>query len=113
MQEHDNLPGRKRSRDLICDFADRISVDNRRKEFRSDLMARILVRWTDQAGNAHAVPAVIEDKSASGACIRLIEEIPLKTLVKIEGPNEQFAGTVMNCRRNSKSYLVGIERTST
>jgi hypothetical protein len=73
-------------------------------------MIRVDVSWVDQGGSTQTTRARIDDKSVGGACIRIKMPIGAGTKLKIQGPWEQFSGTVKYCRSEGKDYFVGIQR---
>jgi len=56
------------------------------------------------------VPAWIENKSASGACIRVKTPIGVGSKLSIQGRWDQISGVAKYCRTTGKKYLVGIQR---
>jgi hypothetical protein len=50
----------------------------------------------------------MEDKSVSGACIRIKSQITVGAIVVVAGYREQFAGIAKYCRRERDAYLVGL-----
>ena len=79
-----------------------------RTEPRIAMMATVEVSWVDQTGTPRDVPATMEDKSVSGACIRIKSQVIVGALVTVAGYREQFAGVAKYCRRERDAYLVGL-----
>ena len=79
-----------------------------RSEPRTAMMATVEVSWVDQTGTSHDVPATMEDKSASGACIRIKSQVTVGAILIVAGYREQFAGVAKYCRRERDAYLVGL-----
>jgi hypothetical protein len=81
-----------------------------RREPRIAVMILAEASWQDANGIVLTVPARMEDKSASGACIRLRRQISVGARLKIHCRREQFSGTARYCRNVGMDYLVGIQR---
>jgi hypothetical protein len=73
-------------------------------------MIRVEVSWEDSSGNLRSVPARMEDKSLSGACIRVKKPIEVGVRLRIQWRFEQFSGVVKYCRREDWDYVAGIQR---
>jgi hypothetical protein len=73
---------------------------------------KILVEasWSDQAGAVHALPAWMENKSASGACIRIRAPVGVGTKLSLQSRWEQMSGTARYCRSAGTAFLVGVQR---
>ena len=82
-------------------------------EFRKPVMTMVEVSWQDTGGSLQTVPARMEDKSASGACIRLQVPIVVGSILRIRSRLEHFSGTARYCRSDGREYLVGIHRDAT
>lgn len=80
------------------------------REPRSAVMILAEASWEDQSGTAHTIPARMEDKSASGACIRVKVPIQVGSKLRIQAPWEQFTGTTKYCRSEGREFMVGIQR---
>ena len=80
------------------------------REARIAVMIQVEVSWEDLGGNLRSVPARMEDKSLSGACIRVKKPIEVGARVRIQWRFEQFSGAVRYCRREDWDYVVGIQR---
>jgi hypothetical protein len=79
-------------------------------DLRAPVMIRVDVSWVDESGSVQTTRACIDDKSVGGACIRSKIPIAVGAKLKIQGPWEQFSGTVKYCRSEGKEYFVGIQR---
>jgi hypothetical protein len=55
----------------------------------------------------------MEDKSPSGACIRVKQPIDVGSKLKIQWRFDQFSGITKYCRSDGYEYLVGIQRDAT
>lgn len=80
------------------------------REPRNLVMTLVEASWEDQNGTLHTVPARMEDRSASGACIRIKSRIVVGSKLRIQSHWEQFSGAAKYCRSEGKEYLVGIQR---
>jgi hypothetical protein len=83
------LRGRSEARMLCADFVD--------------------LRWKDISGRGHKVTALLEDISASGACVQLDGPIPRNTTVRIYHPKGQLQGCVRYCVYRDTGYFVGLQ----
>ncbi len=83
-----------------------------RAEPRTAMMATVDVSWVDQSGTPHDAPATLEDKSPSGACIRIKSPVTVGSILNVSGYREHFAGVTMYCRNERGAYLVGILKDS-
>jgi hypothetical protein len=79
-------------------------------ELRTPVMILVDVSWLDTAGVLQKCRACMEDKSASGACIRVKTAIALGSKLKIQWRFEQFFGIVKYCRLDGREYLVGVQK---
>ncbi len=80
------------------------------REARIAVMILVEVLWDDAAGKAHSLSARMEDKSPSGACLRVKTPIDLGAKLRIQSRTEQFSGMVRYCRSEGWDYVVGIQR---
>lgn len=81
-----------------------------RAEPRTAILARGEVSWEDQNGTTHDAPTRIEDRSPSGACIRVKVPISVGSTVRIKSQWEGFSGITRYCRKDQDEYLLGIQR---
>jgi len=68
------------------------------------------VSWEDQNGTSHDALARFEDRSPSGACIRVKTPISVGSKVKIKWRWEAFSGVAKYCRPDGGEYILGIRR---
>jgi hypothetical protein len=80
------------------------------RELRTAVLTLVEASWEDQSGNLQTVAARTEDKSVSGACIRIKTPITVGSKLRIEWRLEQFSGIAKYCRGEGREYLVGIQR---
>ena len=67
------------------------------------------VRWRDRSGKERGAIAILEDISASGACLQLELPIPLGVEIQWDAPGQQFQGHVRYCVYREIGYFVGVE----
>ena len=79
-------------------------------EPRSLVMTVVEVSWEDPEGTLQTVPARMEDRSASGACIRINARIVVGSKLQLQSHWEQFSGTAKYCRSEGTEFVVGIQR---
>ncbi|MFY9743456.1 MAG: hypothetical protein WA252_12320 [Candidatus Sulfotelmatobacter sp.] len=82
-------------------------------ELRTPVMILVDVSWEEQNGVVQKARACMEDKSASGACLRMKTPVVEGSRLSIQWRFEQFAGIVRYCRREGREYVVGIQRAAT
>src|SRR5579863_2866368 len=83
------------------------------REARIAVMILVDVSWEDGMGGLHATPARMEDKSLSGACLRVKSPIDLGARLQIRSRTEGFSGVVRYCRSEGWDYVVGVQRDKT
>lgn len=81
----------------------------RRCESRNMCADMVEVRWKTSSGKARAATALLEDISASGACLQLETALAPGTEICWECPNQQFAGRVSYCEYREIGYFVGVK----
>jgi len=67
------------------------------------------VWWKDQAGRTRRATGLLEDISASGACLQLEIAVPLEAEIHWKCPQHAFAGRVRYCVYREIGYFVGVE----
>ena len=73
-------------------------------------MVRVEAAWEDETGTPQVATAMLEEKSAGGANVRLKKRIGIGLAVKIAGTKEQFSGIVRHCFHDGAEYVLGIQR---
>ena len=68
------------------------------------------ITWEDDGGTSFRVPAILEDTSRSGACIRVKRPVTIGSRLTIKWHREQFSGIARNCRRDGGDFLLGVRR---
>ncbi len=76
-------------------------------------MEVVELSWEDQTGTAHHSPARIEDRSPSGACIRLKSFIGVGSGVQVQSYREKFLGVATYCRVDAGEHVIGVRRNAT
>lgn len=66
------------------------------------------VSWKEAARYRRAM-ALLEDISASGACLQTEGAVPLGVKIHWRSPNQEFSGTVRYCEYREIGYFVGVE----
>jgi hypothetical protein len=84
-------------------------MDEKRKEPRVAVMKRVEALWEDDTHAQRAAPATILDRSPGGVCLQISIPIDIGSKLTIKAQKEQFAGTVVNSRRDKKDYILGIQ----
>src|SRR5277367_737086 len=79
-------------------------------EQRSAVMVLVDASWEDQNGTLQTTRARMENRSTSGACVRVTREIEVGAQLRIRSHWEEFTGVAKYCRVDGKEYLVGIQR---
>jgi hypothetical protein len=77
-------------------------------EPRSAVMILVQATWEDQHGTLQTARACMENRSPSGACIRVPARIATGTKLKIQWRWEEFNGVAKYCRTDGQEYLVGV-----
>src|SRR6266481_2955946 len=67
------------------------------------------IRWKDISGRGRKSTAILEDISASGACLQVEAPIPQNTVVRIFHPKGQLQGSVRYCVYRDIGYFVGLQ----
>ena len=67
------------------------------------------VSWRDAAGKTKRAQAVLEDISASGACLQLETPVPLGAVLHWRSPKKDFAGVVRYCVYREIGYFAGVQ----
>jgi len=67
------------------------------------------VCWEDKKGRVQQVTGLLEDISASGACLQFETPVPLGVEIRWGSPKQQFTGRVQYCVYREIGYFVGVE----
>jgi hypothetical protein len=85
-------------------------MDGRYIEPRKVMWAVAEITWEDDSGTSFRLPAVLEDTSMSGACVRLKRPLAVGSRITIKWHREQFPAIARNCRTDGGDYLLGVRR---
>ena len=85
-------------------------MDGRNIEPRKVMWAVAEITWEDDSGTSFRVPAVLEDTSRSGACVRLKRPLAVGSRITIKWHREQFPAIARNCRTDGGEFLLGVRR---
>jgi hypothetical protein len=86
------------------------TLDKERDNRRTTLIAKVELSWKDRDGTLHIAPAVMEDTSRGGACLRVAKEFQVGTRVMAKRRTEQFSGVVKYCRIDGDDRVIGVQR---
>lgn len=81
-------------------------------EPRIPVMIIVEASWEEQNGTLQTAPARMENRSVSGACIRLRSQIKVGTKLKIQWRWDKFIGIAKYCRSEGRDFLVGLQRAT-
>ncbi len=79
-------------------------------EPRMAVMILVEASWEDQSGILQTAPARMENRSNTGACIRLKTRIEVGSQLKVQWRWEQFSGVAKYCHSSGEDFLVGIQK---
>ena len=68
------------------------------------------ILWEDDRGTSFRVPAILEDTSKSGACVRVKRPLAVGSRLTIRWHREQFNAVARNCRQDGRDFLLGVWR---
>lgn len=88
-------------------------MDERRSEVRMLCADMLDVSWRATTGQSGKAIALLEDISASGACLQLETAIPLASEIRWTSPKQEFTGHVRYCVYREIGYFIGVEFNST
>ena len=84
-------------------------MQDRRSEARMLCADVVEACWTDEHGMAQRSTALLEDISASGACLQFECAIPLGAKLTWAGSTHEFVGDVRYCVYREIGYFVGVQ----
>jgi len=70
---------------------------------------RVVLRLGERAGSAQSREAILEDISATGACVQLVEPVPVGGPGELVVSKKRLRGTIRYCEFREIGYFVGIE----
>ena len=94
---------------LVKTPADMRSMQERRSEVRMLCADMVQLYWNDDRGKKRKVTGLLEDISASGACLQLEAPVPAGVVIHWDCPKQQFSGQVRYCVYREIGYFVGVE----
>lgn len=80
----------------------------RRTEVRMMCADMVEVCWKDRHGKTGRAMALLEDISASGACLQLEMPVPSGAEISWDFPRQRFTGEVRYCFYREIGYFVGV-----
>jgi PilZ domain len=84
-------------------------MQERRSEVRMLCADVVEVSWKDEKGRKRKATGLLEDISASGACLQLETPVPMGAAIRWDCPKQPFTGTVQYCVYREIGYFVGVE----
>ena len=84
-------------------------MGSERREDRELCADLVRVRWKVGSGPVQSEWAILEDISASGACLGFEEPIPPDTIISLQFPKERCQARIKYCKYDKTKYLLGIE----
>jgi hypothetical protein len=84
-------------------------MPERRAEARFLCADLVRVEWLDRVGKARSTSAVLEDISASGACLQFEKSVPLETEIHVRHSKGELVGRVKYCLFRDIGYFVGVQ----
>ena len=85
-------------------------MDGRSIEPRKMMWAVAEITWKDDSGTSIRVPAILEDTSQSGACVRMKRPLAVGAYIMVKWHREQFLAVTRNCRVEGGDFLLGVRR---
>jgi hypothetical protein len=83
-------------------------VSPERREDRELCADLVHVQWKNAGGLEHGEWAILEDISASGACLEIEEPIQPDTVVSLQFASDKFEARVKYCNPENSKYLLGV-----
>ncbi len=80
-----------------------------REEYRELCADLVKVQWKEESGSARSEWAILEDISASGACIGLEVPIPPDTIITLQFSKDSCQARIKYCKFEQTNYLLGIQ----
>jgi len=87
-------------------------MQERRTEVRMLCADLVEVTWKTPSGRKGRATGVLEDISASGACLQLETPVPVGAQLEWRSPKREFSGEVRYCVYREIGYFVGVEFAS-
>lgn len=80
-----------------------------RSESRMLCAELVNIAWKESSGRGRRGMAILENISASGACLQLERPLPVDTEVSLRLPKGQLKGQVRYCVYREIGYFVGLQ----
>jgi hypothetical protein len=90
-------------------MADNMSMEYERSESRLLCAELVRITWKEPAGRGRKGTAILENISASGACLQLEKPVPVNSLIQIRLPKGYLKGSVRYCVYRDIGYFVGLQ----
>jgi hypothetical protein len=90
-------------------FADRLIMMLERREDRELCADLVQVEWEPESGPRRSEWAILEDISASGACLEIEEPIPPGTAVSLQFKSDRCQAIVKYCKFDKINHLLGVK----
>ena len=84
-------------------------MQERRVEARMMCADMVKVSWKDADGRGRSAMALLEDISASGACLQLETPLPPGVTIQWSSTHRQFRAVVRYCVYKEIGYFAGVE----
>ena len=68
----------------------------------------IEIEWQDRTGKSCSTTAILEDISASGACLQADVPLPVEAVVRVRHGRKTLEGTVSYCAYHEIGYFAGV-----
>lgn len=69
----------------------------------------VKVSWKDPLGKRRRTVGLLEDISATGACLQLENSVPLGAEIGWACPKQEFTGRVRYCVYREIGYFIGVQ----
>lgn len=79
-------------------------------EPRKMMWAVAEITWEDDGGTSFRAPAILEDSSKSGACVRIKRPPAVGSRITVRWHRGQFPAIARNCRSDGREFLLGVRR---
>ncbi len=80
-----------------------------RREDRELCADLVKIQWKPEHGTVRSEWAILEDISASGACLGSEQPIPPDTLVSLQFKGDECQACIKYCISDRGNYLIGVQ----
>lgn len=70
------------------------------------------IEWQERKGRTRRTTAILEDISASGACLQTDIPLPVQTLIRVRHGKKMLEGTISYCAYHDIGYYAGVAFTA-